>query len=334
MVDLSAANDFVATHARLLERRRFGLLTGQATPAQVVTALMAYRNPDGGFGSGLEPDLRSASSQPVGALGAFEVLGELATTAGAIVEPGLVAQTMDWLDSVTRSDGGVPFVLPRAADAAYAPQWTPEPDPGSSLHLTAAVAAGAHRIAGAGSKSDVSGGVGSGPAAHPWLRRATGYCWSRLTDGYRPAHAIELRYVVEFLDAVPDRERARAVLESTIRPHVPAGGDLAVAGGAEGERLTTTDLSPLPDAASRALFDPRAVDRDLSLLAAGQRADGGWTVDWAPFSELSDLEWRGIVTVRTLRVLAANGRVDLPGVPGGAARARRDQGNDDQENAG
>ncbi|MFD2083007.1 hypothetical protein SAMN05421678_103389 [Actinopolymorpha cephalotaxi] len=320
MVDLSAASSFVATHARLLERRRFGLLTGQATPDQVVTALVAYRNPDGGFGSGLEPDLRSASSQPVGALGAFEVLGEVATTAGAVVEPGLVARTMDWLDSVTGPDGGVPFVLPTAADAAHAPQWTPEPDPASSLHLTAAVAAAAHRIAGVDTNSEVGSDAGSGVAAHPWLRRATDYCWAQLTDGYRPAHAIELRYVVEFLDAVPDRQRARAVLESSIRPNVPAAGDLAVAGGAEGERQTTTDLSPLPDSASRVLFDPRAVDRDLSRLAAGQRADGGWTVDWAPFSELSDLEWRGIVTVRALRVLAANDRIDLPGMPRRVAR--------------
>ncbi|MET9019824.1 hypothetical protein ABZV93_07565 [Actinopolymorpha sp. NPDC004070] len=313
MVDLSAADDFVATRARLLERRRFAHLTGRATPAQVVAALEAYRNPDGGFGSGLEPDLRSVSSQPVGALGAFEVLDELAATAGAVVEPGLVARTMDWLDSVTRPDGGVPFVLPTAADAPHAPQWAPEPDPASSLHLTAAVAAAAHRIVGVDANSDANSDDGSAPAGHPWLRRATDYCWNQLTGDYRPAHAIELRYVVEFLDAVPDPERARAVLESSIRPHVPAAGELAVAGGAEGERQTATGLSPLPDARSRALFDPDVVDRDLTRLAEGQRADGGLAVDWAPFSELSDLEWRGIVTVRAVRVLAANGRVDLPG---------------------
>jgi hypothetical protein len=36
------------------------------------------RNPDGGYGWGLEPDLRSVTSQPVGAMHAMEVFAETA----------------------------------------------------------------------------------------------------------------------------------------------------------------------------------------------------------------------------------------------------------------
>ena len=49
----------MAAHARVLDRRRFELLSGEANVAGVLAALDGYRNPDGGYGWGLEPDLRS-----------------------------------------------------------------------------------------------------------------------------------------------------------------------------------------------------------------------------------------------------------------------------------
>jgi hypothetical protein len=72
-IDLPAATSFVTTHARILDRRRLRLLLGDGDPEGVLAALDAYRNLDGGFGWGLEPDLRSAESQPAAGLHAFEV---------------------------------------------------------------------------------------------------------------------------------------------------------------------------------------------------------------------------------------------------------------------
>src|SRR5438876_1106086 len=70
-VDLSAAADFLAAHARLLDQQRFRHLCGAGDAEAALTALAAYRNPDGGYGWGLEPDLRSPESQPGPALHAF-----------------------------------------------------------------------------------------------------------------------------------------------------------------------------------------------------------------------------------------------------------------------
>jgi hypothetical protein len=58
-VNLSAAASFMATHARLLDRRRFELLGGETNADAVLAAVDGYRNPDGGYGWGLEPDLRA-----------------------------------------------------------------------------------------------------------------------------------------------------------------------------------------------------------------------------------------------------------------------------------
>ena len=78
-VEASSAADFMAGHARVLDRRRFELLQGETdNAAGVLAALDAYRNPDGGYGWGLEPDLRSPESQPAAAWHAFEVFENVA----------------------------------------------------------------------------------------------------------------------------------------------------------------------------------------------------------------------------------------------------------------
>ena len=106
-IDLSAAAGFMATHARVLDRRRFELLGGATDPSGALSALDGYRNPDGGYGWGLEPDLRSPESQPGSAWHAFEVLAEIAPATA----PQSVA-LCDWLGSVSLADGGLPFALP------------------------------------------------------------------------------------------------------------------------------------------------------------------------------------------------------------------------------
>jgi hypothetical protein len=72
-IDVHAAASFMAMHGRVLDRRRLQLLVGEANPGDVLAALDAYRNPDGGYAWGLEPDLRSAENQPAAAMHALEV---------------------------------------------------------------------------------------------------------------------------------------------------------------------------------------------------------------------------------------------------------------------
>ncbi len=80
-------------------------------------------------------------------------------------------------------------------------------------------------------------------------------------------------------------------------------------GGTEGERVTPLDLSERPGRRSRALFRADQIEADLDRLAAGQREDGGWTVEYLAWSPGQALEWRGIATVRALATLAAHGRL-------------------------
>src|SRR5450432_1295902 len=99
MVEMRQATQFMVTHARLLDRRRFAHLLGTGSASALLDAVEAYRNADAGYGSGLEPDLRSIESQPAGALHAFEIFDEV----GPHPSPR-AAELCDWLGGVSSSD--------------------------------------------------------------------------------------------------------------------------------------------------------------------------------------------------------------------------------------
>ncbi|MDK3255178.1 hypothetical protein [Blastococcus capsensis] len=291
-VDLAAAAGFLATSARVLDRRRFDLLTGAGGPEPVLAAVDGYRNPDGGYGWGLEPDLRSATSQPGGALHALEAFADVvpATTPRAV-------ELCDWLAAVSLPDGGLPFALPVPDPVACAPFWAGANAGASSLQITAGVAAAAHRVA----------AVDHAVAGHPWLARATEYCLAAIGGLGDDPHAMVLAFSAQFLDAaVPAEPRATELVEQ-LRSHVPADGLVHVAGGAEGEFMRPLDFAPLPGGPARGLFAPDVVEAELDRLAAAQQPDGGWSVDFDSYSPAATLEWRGHSTVQALVLLRANG---------------------------
>jgi hypothetical protein len=293
-IDLNAAADFMAAHARVLDRRRFELRTGGADPAGALAALDAYRNPDGGYGWGLEPDLRSPESQPGAAAHAFEVFEDIAPATAPHA-----AALCDWLDSVTLDDGGLPFVLPLSTNAASAPWWQRGDSSTSSLQITAFTCAVAHRV----------GAHDPAVAEHPWLERATAYCLDAIAALDETPFAYVLAFSIQFLDAVHDLRPEAPELLRKLGAHVPADGRLAVTGGTEGETLNPLDIAPYPNRPSRELIAADAVAADLERLAAAQREDGGWTVDYLKISPAGALDWRGVATIRALDILQRNGVV-------------------------
>lgn len=293
-VDLPAAYEFLATHARVLDRRRFELLQNRAEPEAVLAALGAYRNPDGGYGWGLEPDLRSPESQPGAALHAFEVFEEVAPATAA--EAALLC---DWLDSVSLPDGGLPFALPLRTTAGTAPWWQGADSTASALQITAVTAAAALRVA----------AHDTAVAAHPWLNLATGYCLRTIAALDETPSAYELAFAVHFLDAAHDHFSEAHGLLQRLAKHVPADGRIHVEGGTEDEALYPVDLAPHPDRPARSLFAPETVSTDLDRLESMQRDDGGWAVDYATISPAGALEWRGVATVRAIDILRRNGRI-------------------------
>jgi hypothetical protein len=288
MTDVAAAQEFVAGHARLLERRRLEHFAGAPDAADaVVRALRAYVNADGSIGA-LEPDLRTPAGQPLAVLSALTILTETGAR-----DHALATGALDWLSAVaTNDDGGVPFVLPSLRGWPHVPWLQAADDPPSSLLATAGLVAQVERLG----------------LEHPWRGRATEFCWTLAATAADSPDPHTLRHVLDFLDATADRPRAEALL-AALAAKIPPDGVLAVGAGVAGEVLRPLDLAPHPGHAARLLFADALVERELDALAAAQRPDGGWMFDWADWNPAATLEWRGIVTTEALRTLRAYGRL-------------------------
>jgi hypothetical protein len=284
VTDLAAAAQFVAGHARVLDRRRFERLFEGGDARPVRDAVAAFRNADGGFGHALEPDGRTPAGQPAAIAMALATLDE----ADAWDEE-LVAGACAWLEANAPDEGGASFVEPTVEGWPHAPWWQVEEGRPASLFSTGKIAGTLH----------------ARRVEHPWLDRATELLWRRIDQLDDPG-PYGLRGVAAFLDHVPDRDRAGQALER-IGPLVSDA--VALDPGAEGEVHTPLDFAPNPDSIARRLFDEATIDAHLDHLAASQAEDGGWTFNWLAWSPVAESEWRGSLTVDALRTLRSNGRL-------------------------
>jgi hypothetical protein len=271
-IDRAAAERFIWSVARLVDRHRYAMRFAGGPSEPVLTALSAYRNDDGGFGHALEPDLRCPQSQPAATLSALEMLHE-----AGWLDSDLARSATAWLESISGPDGSIPSAVAGFEGYPHAPWWSAEP--GSFLTF--------------------------GAAAMSRAPRATDWCWNAIERTRQPS-PYWFKYALAFLDAVPDEERAQSAIAELASRFDPQA--LAPAGGAEGERLRPLDLSPRPGSRSRALLRDEQIEAHLDEVEAGQLEDGGWMFDWAAWSPAQSAAWRGIVTIRALTWLRDNGR--------------------------
>ena len=280
---LVAGRAFIEREGRLVERRLAETIFDGADPTGVIDAVRAYRNVDGGFGHGFEPDKRCPASLPIDVECALDALW----TAGMGVDP-MVLEACDWLSAVAEPSGSVPLAFPiieRYPRAEHWTDWTYVP----GLNPTAGLAGRLHRI-----------GVW-----HLWLDRATAWTWTTLEQGFDDdAHALS--EVLIFLAHAPgDASR----YDERVKSWMVDLKWFQLDPNAEGYGVTPLHYAPAPDSPWRRLFDDATIEGHLDRLVRLQQDDGGWPISWDPPGAASALEWRGIETLRALRTLHAYGRI-------------------------
>lgn len=296
---LVRAEQFVWLTARVLEQRRFAHLFLGGSAHAVEAALLAYSNDDGGFGHGLEPEVRGPVSQPAHAAAALRVLDEIGRCTGHRAE-----RICSYLTLISNRDGAVPAVHPSIRNYPRAPWWPVEDNPPSALLTTGP-------IVGLLLRNDVW---------HAWLFRATDFCWSAV-ESLDKIHPAEAGAALAFLEGVRDREPARAELEAQrlgqrVREQGRALLDPARPGRrpvcddyGPGEHYFAYDYATWPGSLARDWFTDDELERALDHLAAQQEDDGGWPArrpEWAPSARL---ERRPITTIEAIRTLQAYGRL-------------------------
>ncbi len=155
--------------------------------------------------------------------------GALALSGASGARAGLVTaeQGSIYIQSIARSDGGVPFVLPSAGPYPRAPWWKTEENPASSLLPTVGLAAILHKHA----------------VDHPWVEVATDFCWRNI-DGLEKTSPYEVMMVLQFLENVDDRARAEESF-ARIGPMIHEQGLAELDPQAPGEILTIEALMTL-----------------------------------------------------------------------------------------
>lgn len=296
---LSRAERFIWLTARVLEQRRFAYHFLGGSADTVEAALAAYANEDGGYGHALEPDVRGPVSQPLHVAHALRVLDSIGRCGGLRVE-----RVCRYLTEVSTHDGALPAIHPSVRGYPVAPFVPVVDDPPSSLLATGPVVGLLHR----------------NQVWHAWLFRATDFCWTAVDAiaASQQSHPYEIEAAVAFLDGVPDRARAEAAADrlgrlvreqrlAVLEPEKAA--DYPVAPGyAPGEHHFPHDYARVPDSLARRWFTDEEMDRSLDHLAAEQRQDGGWPINWRQWAPGVALEARPMVTIEALRTLRAHGR--------------------------
>src|SRR5580698_3617316 len=88
-----AACGFVEANGRPLDAALLRHRLGRGSAEAVMVALIAYQNPDGGFGHGLEPDTRSPASTGIAASIGMRLLVRL----GAPARHPTVVGAIEWM---------------------------------------------------------------------------------------------------------------------------------------------------------------------------------------------------------------------------------------------
>jgi hypothetical protein len=298
MKKLSAASylqaaDFLRRHARPLDRARFAHEFEGAPARAVLDALAAFRNPDGGFGRALEPDLRMEKSSALATATALDILAEC----GASHSEPLVKDAFAWLAAQFDPElSGWRCVPPDVDDFPRAPHWTWE----------------LHRPGGPWPHALIPGA---------WLLSHLSR-WPELAPR-GVTQAVERAFVrhVTGLTGEIGGDSLFYAASAGVAELAPRLRELALANVTRDPTQWLTysakplKLAPAPDSPlAECLADEVALELDWEL---GQQApDGSWLPNWSwqdqwPADwERARREWQGEVTLRMLRSLRAWGRIE------------------------
>ncbi|ASA24857.1 hypothetical protein [Paenibacillus donghaensis] len=109
-MDFEKAERFIWRNGRLLERRIFEFVFHDGTKNNMLRAIKAYQNDDGGFGNAIEPDLRTPESQPLYTEFALRTLYDC-----NIKDAELANQACDYVALYADLSRGIPKIFPSSS---------------------------------------------------------------------------------------------------------------------------------------------------------------------------------------------------------------------------
>ncbi len=296
----AAARAYIMNHGRPVDQARFAYHFENGDSMPVVRALATYQNDDGGFGHGLEPDLRTPASSVIATSTGLAILREVNAAAG---EP-VVADAIRYLLYVYDPGIGVWPIVPAAVeDAPHAPWWTyADSEVNFGRFLVNPRAALAGHLYHFSPGQEILAGVSRSLLAH----------MDTIPDDDMGMHDLLAFLELAEADNVPPDQRQKVVdkVRRAAR-HVVASDPAQWTDYA----LRPLQVAPTPDSLLAADIDRAAIDANLDYEIERQSADGVWDLTWswdfvdAAAWAQAEKDWKGHHAVNTLRTLSAYGRL-------------------------
>ena len=278
----------------MIERRLFDFHFGTGIQEGVFHAVYAYRNSDGGFGHGMEPDTASPESQPLFSIMALETLDEI----GYLTKEIILNDFMPYFESVTTERGGIPWMLKPTSEYPCSDHFKTVKE-WAALSTTAPLLAILEKHA-----IDI-----------PWMNTAEQFVWDEIKR-IKQKHVFCYLCVprqLQFLEYTKSRDKADIALNN-LENWILADGILCKDKTDEGWGLYgkphSLNYAPSPESVLYPIFSQKTINSDLDELINRQKTDGRWDT-WYGISEGMKLEWAGIQTLWSLKTLKNYNRIEL-----------------------
>lgn len=274
-VSIDRAGDYVFSNGALWERALFSYLFADGALERLHQCLLCYKNPDGGWGHGLEHDLKTPDSNPLGLEYLLAVICEFDLPLANLLEG-----SVDWLENQRTDDGSLknPTSLNDYPIAPWWAEWGGQTKPDSIVGnltklglVTPALADSTRRWVRANHTIETI-------RANEWL--------------FMAYHAFDYFMYVDDFPAVADYRAATVGNIVDLAQTLP-----------EKQAGSLFRFAPHPDSVIAQALPDAIIPRHLDTLATTQREDGGW-------SDQHDLsQWQPMTTISALQALKNYGRL-------------------------
>lgn len=274
-VSIEKARDFVCANGALWERALFACLFEDGGTERVHQCLLCYKNPDGGWGHGLEHDLKCPDSNPL----ALEFLLQMIRDTDIPIG-GILARTTTWVEQNREEDGALKNP-PCLLDYPHAPWWN---DGGQSM------------------PDSITGNLTRLGLCTRSLAESTRR-WVQANLTLEKIKANEWLFMAyhahDYFMNVDDFPNLGAYRKATIQNIIDCAESAP-----EKQSYVLFSFATTPDAKVTQHIPPHLITRNLDYLAESQREDGGWD------DEHGLTHWQPYATIVSLLALKRYGRLD------------------------
>jgi hypothetical protein len=296
-----SARSYIFTSGRPLEQKLFSYHFENGSREEAVEELTSFQNDDGGFGNSLEPDFRLEISSPMATTIGLQIAKELELGK----DHPIVVKALTYLEAAydhnLKTWHAVP---PEVNDVPHAPWWHFDNEKGYCGVQTTW----------ANPNAEIVGYFLFYEFTVPFMEQWTNKALAELEKLPMPIEMHDFLCYSRLLQSLPEQSDTRKLIFTSLSKSLQ---QTVCKDPARWNEYVAKPLvaAPFP---SSPFYEELKWDVALQLIKEidSQHPEGYWQPAWSWFGQYEDtwetaeMEWRGILTLATLRSLEAFGKVN------------------------